>query len=126
MLRVLDVKTALEQLPVATDARGELALEVRDEFLPANQRTWRVEAHEGRLRVRADAAAGAGPGTGTSRSRRPRLTCTAESLALVVTGAVDPARAQHAGLLDSAHGAAELAGAWFRAPAVFLMPMNAF
>src|SRR5262249_33515039 len=36
MLRVLDVESALEQLPVAPSARGECLLEVRDEMLPAN------------------------------------------------------------------------------------------
>jgi predicted acetyltransferase len=36
MLRVLDVKTALEPLPLAPDAEGDVVLEVRDDVLPAN------------------------------------------------------------------------------------------
>ena len=119
MLRVLDVKAALEALPIAKDAHGEIVLDVRDAILPQNERAWRVTAADGRLSVRAE-------GTAAAREKRPRLVATAEQLALIVSGALSPLRAVETGLLDSAHGAAESVEPWFRARPVFLMPMNAF
>ena len=119
MLRVLDVKAALEQLPVDPEARGDVVLEVRDPMLPANAGPWRVTAREGGLEVRPEAAA-------SNAQKSPRLTCTADVLASVVAGALSPVRAVEAGLLESTHGAAERVDPWFRARAVFLMPMNAF
>ena len=118
MLRVIDVKAALESLPVAPAARGELVVEVRDEMLPQNQRAWRVQAREGRLAVR--------PEPSTARDPRPRLGATAEALAIIASGALSPVRAGETGLLESARGAAELVEPWFHARPVFLMPMNAF
>src|SRR5262249_10357304 len=119
MLRVLDVKTALEGLPIAKDAHGEVVLDVRDDILTGNERAWRVTAADGRLSVRPETSA-------ATRDPRPRLTIAAEPLAIVVSGALDPVRAAETGLLDSTHGAAELVAPWFRARPVFLMPMNAF
>src|SRR5262249_5201006 len=118
MLRLIDVKAALEGLPVASDARGEVVLEVRDEFLAQNDRAWRVEARDGRLAVRHETAA--------ARESRPRLAATVEALAMVAAGAVSPVRAAEAGLVTSTRDAAEVLEPWFRARAVFLMPMNAF
>jgi len=119
MLRVLDVKAALEQLPVDPGARGDVVLEVRDAMLPANAGPWRVTAREGGLEVRPEAAA-------SNAHKSSRLACTADVLASVVAGALSPVRAVEAGLLESTHGAAERVEPWFRARAVFLMPMNAF
>ena len=118
MLRVLDVKAALESLPVAPDARGEVVLDVRDDVLAPNARAWRVEAREGRLAVRPEPAA--------ARDQRPRLTASAEVLAILAAGATSPVRAAEAGLVESTRGAAEVLEPWFRGRAVFLMPMNAF
>jgi len=117
MLRVLDVKAALGQLPVDPGARGDVLLEVRDAMLPANDGPWRLSAREGGLEVRAEAA---------NAHKLPRLACTADVLASVVAGALSPVRAVEIGLLESANGAAERVESWFRAPAAFLMPMNAF
>jgi predicted acetyltransferase len=119
MLRVLDVKAALAQLPVDPGAHGDVVLEVRDGLLPANAGPWRVTAREGGLEVRAEAGASSAP-------KPPRLVCAADVLASVVAGTLSPVRAVEAGLLESDHGAAELVEPWFRARAVFLMPMNAF
>ena len=117
MLRVLDVKAALGQLPVDPGARGDVLLEVRDAMLPANDGPWRLSAREGGLEVRAEAA---------NAHKLPRLACTADVLASVVAGALSPVRAVEIGLLESANGAAARVESWFRAPAAFLMPMNAF
>jgi predicted acetyltransferase len=117
MLRVLDVKAALAQLPLADGARGELVLEVHDAMLPANAGPWRLEAREGALLVRP---------AGADRQKLPRLACPADVLASIVAGAVSPVRAAETGLLESTHGAAALVEPWFRARAVFVMPMNAF
>ena len=56
----------------------------------------------------------------------PRLTCGIDVLASLAAGALDPVCAAEAGLLESTGGAAERMAPWFRARAVFLMPMNAF
>ena len=119
MLRVLDVKSALEQLPVAPDATGDVVLEVSDPMLPANAGAWRLSAREGGLEVRPEPAA-------ASAQKSPRLGCAADVLASLVAGALDPVRAVETGQLESTYGAAERIAPWFRARAVFLMPMNAF
>lgn len=121
MLRVLDVKNALEALPVAAHARGDLVLDVRDPVIGANERAWRVHARDGQLTVRAETARQA-----AQRDKLPRLTLSAEVLALVVSGAIRPLHAAESGLVDDLRGAAALTDGWFRARAPFLMPMNAF
>ncbi|MEQ1834662.1 MAG: hypothetical protein ABL977_16575, partial [Candidatus Eisenbacteria bacterium] len=73
------------------------------------------------LTVRAET-----PRQAASRDKLPRLTATAESLAILVSGAVSPLRAAEAGLVEDQRGAAELMEPWFRTRPVFLMPMNAF
>jgi len=121
MLRLVDVKAALESLPVSREARGELVLDVRDPVLPQNERAWRVHARDGRLTVRAETARQA-----AGRDRLPRLITDAEPLAILAAGAVSPVVAAETGLVENVRGAAELLEPWFRARPVFLMPMNAF
>ncbi len=121
MLRLLDVKGALEALPVSPQARGEVVLDVKDDVLPQNERAWRVHARDGRLSVRAEAAR-----SGAGRDQRPRLTTSAEMLAVLAAGAVSPVRAAETGLVEDARGAAEAMEPWFRTRPAFLMPMNAF
>jgi predicted acetyltransferase len=121
MLRLVEVKSALESLPVAPHARGELLLDVRDEMIPSNERTWRVHARDGRLSVRAETARQA-----ASRDRLPRLTTSAEVLAILVAGAVSPVVAAERGMVEDLRGAAALLDPWFRTRPAFLQPMNAF
>lgn len=52
MLRVLDVKRALEARGYPTSLSASLHLEVFDEVLPANRGRWIVEVHGGEARVR--------------------------------------------------------------------------
>jgi len=115
MFRITDVKAALEMMPAASQARGELALEVEDPVLAQNARTYRVSARDGRLRV--------APYRG---SRAPRLRAPVDVLAQLYTGALSPIAAAAAGLVDSSHGAAEIAEGWFRAPPAFLYSFNLF
>ena len=117
MLRLVDVKGALEVLPVAPAARGELTLAVDDPVLPTNAREWRVQARDGRLLVRPARAGG---------GSLPRLSAGAGPLASLVSGLLSPVRAAEAGLVDDARGAAELMESWFRARPAYLYPMNAF
>jgi predicted acetyltransferase len=119
MLRLVDVKAALEALPVAPHARGELLLEVADALLPQNARAWRVVAREGRLHVRPAPASGRG-------GALPRLAADVEPLAAIAAGALSPVRAAEGGLVEDARGAAELLEPWFRARPAYLYPMNAF
>jgi len=58
--------------------------------------------------------------TNTARPRNHGSTSSAAPCAL------SPVRAVEIGLVESANGAAERVESWFRAPAAFLMPMNAF
>jgi predicted acetyltransferase len=111
MLRVLDVKSALEQLPVSpggvpgapaaggSAGSGDVVLDVRDEMLAGNSGAWHVQAREGELRVRPGRAA-------ANLQKLPRLSCGVDVLASVVAGALHPLRAAEAGLLESTHGAA--------------------
>lgn len=121
MLRLVEVKSALESLPVASHARGELLLDVRDEMIPSNERAWRVHARDGRLSVRAETARQA-----ASRDRLPRLTTSAEVLAILVAGAVSPVVAAERGMVEDLRGAAALLDPWFRTRPAFVLPMNAF
>jgi len=115
MFRITEVKAALEMLPIAREARGEIALEVEDPVLPQNARTYRVSAREGRLRV------------APYRGRRaPRLRTPVDVLAQIYTGALSPRRAAEAGLAESSQGAAEIADGWFRARPAFLYSFNLF
>ncbi len=119
MLRLTDVKAALDGFPVSASARGEVALEVEDAILPANARVWRVVARDGRMHVSAEVArAGV-------RRRLPRLVVPAEMLGPLVTGALSPLRAAESGLIGSS-GGAEVIEPWFRGRAAFLYPLNGF
>jgi predicted acetyltransferase len=109
------VKAALEMLPIAPQARGEIALEVEDLVLAQNARTYRVGARDGRLRV--------APYRG---ARAPRLRVPVDILAQIYTGALSPRRAAEAGLIESSQGAADIADGWFRARPAFLYSFNLF
>jgi predicted acetyltransferase len=120
MLRLTDVKAALEMWPVSSVARGEVALEADDPLLPANARPLRVRASDGRLKVGFESSrAGA-------RSKLPRLRLPADSLGPILAGTLSPARAAECGLAESAGGAAEVIEHWFRARPVFLYQLNGF
>ena len=115
MLRITDVKGALELLPPAANGRGELVLEVDDPILPLNSRSWRVKVVDGRLRVAAEPS-----------RRLPRLTASPDALAQLYAGTLSASRAAEVGLVGSTGGAAEIADPWFRARAAFLYQFNAF
>jgi len=87
--------------------------------LPANAGPWRLRALGGGLEVRAESGA-------PNAHKLPRLACSVDVLESLVSGALSPARAVETGLLESTNSAAERVEPWFRARAVFLMPMNAF
>jgi predicted acetyltransferase len=119
MMRLNDVKSALERLPVSKEARGEIALEVEDEAVPQNARAYRLRASEGRLRVTLETAR-------ARRARLPRLTSRPDVLASLAGGALSPVRAAEIGLVDASGGAAEMINRWFRARPAFVYPLNAF
>ena len=116
MLRVIDVKAALEALPVAPRSRGEVVLTVDDPVLPQNALAWRVTARTGGLGV---APAGA------RRAAAPRLTVPADLLGPLVAGTLSPTGAAAAGLIES-DGGAEVIEPWFRARPAFLHPLDVF
>lgn len=121
MLRLTDVKAALEQFPVAPAARGEVILDVEDALLPANARAYRVTAREGRLKVAHET-----PRPGTAKSRSPRVRVPVDMLATLMAGTLAPSRAADAGLLASVNGGAEAIEYWFRTRPAFLHPLNGF
>ena len=117
MLRVTDVKLALETMPVAPWARGEVLLEVDDAVLPANARPLRVSARDGRLKLGSE---------GQGRRRLPRLSVPAACLGPILAGTLSPVAAAEHGLIESASGAAEIVEPWFRARPPFLHSLNVF
>jgi len=119
MLRVTDVKAALDGLPVSSNARGEVALEVEDATLPANPRVWRMSAREGRLHLSAEAT------RARIRRRLPRLVVPAALIGPIITGTLSPTRAAEAGLIASS-GGAEAIEPWFRGRTAYLYPLNGF
>ena len=120
MLRVTDVKLALEGFPVAQAARGDVVIEVDDAILPQNSRGYRLGARDGKLKVGADAVR-----TG-ARPRLPRLRVEADMLGPLIAGTLSPVRAAEVGLIDSSGGAAEAIEPWFRCRPAFLYQLNAF
>jgi predicted acetyltransferase len=115
MMRITDVKGALELMPISATGRGDVTLEIADSVLPINSRAYHVSAREGRLRVRPE---------GTRRS--PRLVMPVDVLAPILAGTLSPARAAEAGLASSSGGAAEIVEPWFRQRAAYLHQLNAF
>jgi predicted acetyltransferase len=115
MLRITDVKGALELMPLPAGARGEVLLEVDDPVLAPNARAFRVAARDGRLRV--------GPEAGR---KAPRLRVPVEVLAQLVAGTLSPPRAAEAGLIEANDGAAEVVEPWFRSRPAYLYQFNAF
>jgi predicted acetyltransferase len=120
MLRVVDVKPALEVMPVAPGSRGEVVFDVEDDVVPQNARAYRVSARDGRMGVRPEVVR-----AGT-KTRLPRFGVAVDLLGPVLAGTISPVRAAEIGLASSSDGAAELLEPWFRARPVYLHPFNAF
>lgn len=115
MMRITDVKGALEMMPVASTAQGEITVEVKDTILPVNARVHLVTAGDGRLRV------------GPEPSRRlPRLTVPIDVLSPIVAGTLSPMRAVEVGLASATGEAAEVVEGWFRHRPAYLYQFNAF
>jgi predicted acetyltransferase len=119
-LRLVDVKAALELLPVVPGTRGSLRLEVEDPVLPPNARAWQLTG-DGSAHLKVGPAAAAS-------GRRARLGVRAgvEPLASIVAGALPAKTAMRAGLIDATPEAAALLDAWYRGTPGYLFPMNAF
>lgn len=118
-LRLVDVKAALELLPVAAGTRGTVRLEVEDPVLPANARAWQVES-DGTTHLKVS------PAAPTARRVRHRVRAGVEPLASIVSGALPARAAMRAGLVDATPEAATLLDAWYRGTPGYLFPMNAF
>lgn len=119
LLRVVDVKAAVEAIPLAAHTRGELRLELEDPVLPANARAWRLRS-DGGGRLAVSPAGGRG-------APRTRVRTTVETLASIVSSSLAARTAAEAGLLEASPGATELLDSWFRSRVPpFLHPLNAF
>jgi predicted acetyltransferase len=115
MMRVTDVKGAIELLPPPAGVRGEVVLEIDDPVLSTNTRAYRVVARDGRLRVGPDAG-----------SKAPRIRASIEALVQLLTGALAASRAAETGLIEAGEGAAEIVEPWFRSRPAYLYQGNAF
>ncbi len=115
MLRLVDVKAALEIRPAAGNGRGEISLEVEDEILPQNARAFGVSVRDGRFQIKGEAG-----------RRAPRLRCSVDVLAQIYGGALSPVAAARSGLATATGAAAELAEGWLRCPPAFLFQLNGF
>ncbi len=103
MIRVVDVKAALEARGYPMGARGSLALEVADDVLPGNAGRIVLEVAEGRGRV--------SPGGDGA------LRVGARGLATLYSGFLTPWELSLAGLLEGEAGALGAAAAVFGGPA---------
>jgi len=117
MLRVTDVKLALETFPVSAAARGEVVLDVEDAVLPANARPLKLSARDGRLKIGVEPK---------GRPRLPRLSVPAHLLGPLLAGTLSPVAAAGHGLIESGAGAAEIVEPWFRTGPAFLHSLNVF
>ena len=119
MLRLTDVRAALEAMPIQPLARGELRLEVEDPVLPANTRAYHLKA-DGVWHLTVSPA-------GVGRGGQQHLRAPVDVLAAIVSGALSAKTASQVGLVDGTVGAAETLDLWFRTRAgAFVQPFNAF
>jgi predicted acetyltransferase len=103
MLRVLDVRAALEQRGWSPSVRGELHVEVRDPLLRENNRRWVLDVANGRAEVREG-------GSGS-------LTLDVRGLAALYSGYMPAQELRAAGLAAGEEEAIALASALFAGPA---------
>jgi len=119
MLRLTDVKLALEKLPISPHARGDVVLELEDSVIAANARAWRVSARDGRLTVTPESAR-------AGKRRPPRLRMPMDALGSIAAGTLAPRRAAESGLIEASGGADEIVDGWFRSRPAFLYQLNGF
>jgi predicted acetyltransferase len=118
MIRVLDVKGALEARGWPAAARGELLLDVRDELLPRNRGRFLLEVEGGRARVGAAPAA-----LQASHAQPPALQLDVRGLSPLYSSYMAPGELLAAGLLAGPPEALDVAASLFAGPAPVMSDM---
>jgi predicted acetyltransferase len=106
MLRIVDVRGALERRGWSPQVRGEVQLDVRDELLPDNARRWVLEVAGGRAQVREG-------GSGA-------VMLDVRGLASLYTGFMPAEELRVAGLCEGSDADLAKASALFAGPAPWL------
>ena len=109
MLRICDLRRALEARGYPAAVEATVALEVADGILPSNSGRWTLRVKGGRARVTRG-----GPG---------RVSCDIRSLASVYTGFISPEEARCRGTMDGAARDLSALGAIFAGPAPWIREM---
>jgi len=89
MLRVVDVKRALEARGYSSAVRGSVEIDVQDDVVAANNGRWSAEFGGGRARLKKIGAVGGG---------RSGVSCNIRGLAAMYTGLYSPRQAAGIGL----------------------------
>jgi len=121
MLRIVDLRAALEQRGWPAGVAGELALELTDELLPGNAGTWNVKVAAGSASVTSPASSRRTTRGGAAGS--PALRLDVRGLAPLYSGHLSPWQLRQAGLLDGDEAALDLAAALFAGPAPAMSDM---
>ncbi|MBL8874748.1 MAG: GNAT family N-acetyltransferase [Phycisphaerae bacterium] len=87
MLRVVDVKRALEARGYSPAVRARVVLNITDETIPANTGKWRLDLEDGRANVRK-----------STGSERTGVSCGIRGLAAMYSGLYSPRQASAIGL----------------------------
>jgi predicted acetyltransferase len=112
LLRIVDVRGALEGRGWSPHLRGELHLDVRDELLPGNARRWVLAVGDGRAQVREARDGGRGA-----------VTLDIRGLASLYSGFLSAEELRVAGLCDGSDADLATASALFAGPAPWLADM---
>jgi predicted acetyltransferase len=120
MLRIVDVRAALEGRGWPAGVEGELTLELTDELLPANAGRWTLKVGAGSASVTRTAPSRT-TARGTAGGRALRL--DVRGLAPLYSGHLSPWQLRQAGLVDGDEAALDLAAALFAGPAPAMSDM---
>ncbi len=107
MLRVVDVKKALEARGYSKAVRGNVAVEIRDDVIASNRGTWRVEFDAGRARVSKSKDGRAG------RVKAGNISCDVRALAAMYSGLYSPRQAKGLAMCDGDEAGLDVLGAAF-------------
>lgn len=102
MLRVINVAKSIESRCYSNAVRGGVTIDVRDDVVPANAGSWRVEIEGGRASVKRAGSGGIG-----------RIACDIKGLAAMYSGLYTPRQAALLGLCDGDDAGFDVLGAAF-------------
>lgn len=103
MIRILDVKRALEARGYSPAVRATVRIEITDDLVPGNAGNWTMSVADGRATVERTASSGGGT-----------IRCDIRGLASMYSGFVTPLQAKLVGLADGDDATLNAAGAVFQ------------